>query len=85
MRANAVWVAPGATSFSCLCERCLDEPHERGAPFLDAVRVANVRGELAPDAEVAFVRCTDGHELAIRRIDRPPRLGRPDTRQLQLA
>jgi hypothetical protein len=84
-RENAVWVAPGATRFSCLCERCLDAPHGRGAPFLDAVRVANIRGELAPDADVAFVRCRNGHELVIRRIDRPPRLDRPDLRQLQIA
>ena len=84
MKANAVWVAPGATSFSCLCERCLDDVHGRGS-FLDAVRIANVRGSLAPDADVAFVRCRSGHELTIRRIDRPPRLNhRPDTRQLQL-
>lgn len=82
---NAIWVAPGATQFSCLCERCLDGNEGRGAPFLDAVRVANVRGSLAPDAEVVFVRCRNGHELVIRRIDRPSRLGRPDTRQLQIA
>jgi hypothetical protein len=85
MKANAVWVAPGATQFSCLCERCLDSTKGRGAPFLDAVRIANVRGSLAPDADVAFVRCRTGHELTIRRIDRPPRLDRADTRQLQIA
>jgi hypothetical protein len=85
MKANAVWVAPGATTFSCLCERCLDGTHGRGAPFLDAARVANVRGSLASDADLVFVRCRNGHELTIRRITRPPRLGRPDTRQLQIA
>ena len=30
MRENTVWVAPGATEFSCLCERCLDGDHEDG-------------------------------------------------------
>jgi hypothetical protein len=85
MKANAVWVAPGATQFSCLCERCLDGTEARGAPFLDAVRVANVRGTLTPDVDVVFVRCRNGHELTILRIDRPPRLGRPDVRQLQIA
>jgi hypothetical protein len=86
MRPSAqIWVAPTATEFSCLCERCLDGTQTRGAPFLDAVRVANVRGSLAPDADVVFVRCRNGHELTIRRIDRPTRLGRPDTRQLQIA
>jgi hypothetical protein len=85
MRENTVWIAPGATEFSCLCERCLDGPHGRGAPFLDAVRIANVRGTLAPDADVAFVRCRSGHDLVVRRVDRPPNLARRDTRQLQLA
>jgi hypothetical protein len=85
MRENSVWVAPGATQFSCLCERCLDGPNGRGASFLDAVRLANVRGELAADTEVLFVRCRSGHQLTVRRIDRPPGLARQDARQLQLA
>jgi hypothetical protein len=84
-RENAVWVAPGATEFSCLCERCLDGHHGRGARFLDAVRLANVRGALPPDTDIAFVRCRNGHELTIRRIDRPTALARQDARQLQLA
>jgi hypothetical protein len=85
MRDNAVWVAPGATAFSCVCERCLDGDHKGGASFLDAVRLANVRGALEPDAALAFVRCQNGHELTVRRIDRPPTLARHDARQLQLA
>ena len=80
-----MWVAPGATEFSCLCERCLDGDHENGRSFLDAVRLANVRGKLEPDAVLAFVRCRSGHELTVRRIDRPPALARHDARQLQLA
>ena len=85
MRENTVWIAPGATEVSCLCDRCLDGPHGRGAPFLDAVRIANVRGMLALEADVAFVRCRSGHDLVVRRVDRPPRLARRDARQLQLA
>ena len=85
MRENAVWVAPGATEFSCLCERCLDGSQEDGGWFLDAVRLANVRGTLEPNAVLAFVRCRNGHELTVRRIDRPPALARHDARQLQLA
>jgi hypothetical protein len=81
---NTVWIAPGATGFSCLCERCLDG-QGRGATFLDAVRLATVRGAVEPGAEVAFVRCPNGHELTIRRVDRPPNLARQDARQLQLA
>jgi hypothetical protein len=85
-RQNTVWIAPGAAQFSCLCERCLDGSHGRGAAFLDAVRLASVRGELAPDADLAFVKCQFGHEVVVRRIDRPPALAsRPDGRQLQLA
>ena len=79
MRENTVWVAPGATEFSCLCERCLDGDHEDGGSFLDAVRLANVRGKLEPDAVLAFVRCRNGHELTVRR-DRPPTRARPPRR-----
>ena len=85
MRDNAVWVAPGATQFSCLCERCLEGRRARGASFLDAVRVASVRGTVPPDTDIAFVRCRAGHELVVRRIDRPPNLARPDVRQLQIS
>jgi hypothetical protein len=85
MRENVVWVTPGATEFSCVCERCLDSHHGRGSSFLDAVRLANVRGSLAPDADLLFVRCRSGHELTVRRIDRPAALALQDARQLQLA
>jgi hypothetical protein len=84
MRDNAVWVAPGATQFSCLCERCLEGRRGRGASFLDAVRVASVRGTVPPDTDIAFVHCRAGHELVVRRIDRPPNLARHDARQLEI-
>ena len=83
-RANVVWISPGATRFSCLCERCLDERGDASS-FLDAVRVASVRGELALEAQVAFARCSAGHEVIVRRIDRPPGLVRHDTGQMQIA
>jgi hypothetical protein len=83
-RANTVWIAPGATHFSCLCERCLDD-RVGSASLLDAVRLAAVRGELAPEAELAIARCRAGHQLVVRRVDRPARLARPDGRQLELA
>ncbi len=82
---NTVWIAPSATHFACLCERCLDGPQARGAHFLDAVRIASVRGELALDTDVAFVRCRVGHEVVVRRNDPPAALGHHDSRQLQLA
>jgi len=85
MRENTVWVAPGATEFSCLCERCLEGRRARGSSFLEAVKVATVRGSVPADTDIAFVRCRAGHELAVRRIDRPPRLAHRDARQLQIS
>jgi hypothetical protein len=83
-RENTVWISPGATRFSCLCERCLEE-RAVASSFLDAVRVASVRGELALEAQVAFARCSADHEVTVRRIDRPPGLARDDAEQLQIA
>jgi hypothetical protein len=34
---------------------------------------------------VAVVRCAAGHEIVLRRVERPPALARPDDRQLQIA
>ncbi len=85
MRGNVVWIAPGATQFSSLCERCLDGRHAQGASFLDAVRFATVRGTVELASEVAFARCSYGHRLVVRRVDRPPNLVRRDARQLQIA
>jgi hypothetical protein len=85
MRENTVWVAPGATEFSCLCERCLEGRRARGSSFLEAVKVATVRGSVPADTDIAFVRCRAGHELAVRRIDRPPSLAHRDARQLQIS
>jgi hypothetical protein len=85
MRAgNAVWIAPSATAFSCLCEACLDFAHDDASSFLEAVRAANVRGRLPTDTDVGFVRCPAGHTLVVRRMGRPHALSRPDPRQLQL-
>ena len=83
-RENTVWITPGATRFSCLCERCLEERADASS-FLDAVRVASVRGQLAIEAQVAFARCSAGHEVIVRRIDRPPGLARRNAGQMQIA
>jgi hypothetical protein len=83
-RANTVWVAPSATSFSCLCEACLEGARAGGRSFLDAVRGASVRGRLAVETNVGFVRCPAGHELVVRRIETPTTLSRRDMRQLQI-
>jgi len=84
MRANTVWVSPGATSFSCLCETCLEFARREGGSFIDAVRSASVRGLVSAETDVAFVNCSAGHEIVVRRNDRPTPLRRRDTRQLQI-
>jgi hypothetical protein len=82
---TVVWLSPSATAFSCLCEPCLEAARLSGALFADALSNASVRGSVAPDAAVAVVRCGAGHEIVLRRVERPPALDRPDDRQLQIA
>ncbi len=82
---TVVWLSPSATAFSCLCEPCLEAARRSGAIFADALRDASVRGSVAAEASVAVVRCAAGHELVLRRVERPPGLAHPDERQLQLA
>jgi hypothetical protein len=81
---TTVWLAPSATSFSCLCEPCLEAARLAGALFTDALAGASVRGSVGVDTEVAVVRCVAGHEIVLRRVERPPGLQRHDDRQLQL-
>jgi hypothetical protein len=83
-RTNSVWVPPSATTFSCLCEACLDLARGDGRSFIDAVRGASVRGPLPTETDVGFVHCSAGHEVVVRRINTPALLDRPDTRQLQI-
>ena len=82
---TTVWLGLSATSFSCLCEPCLEAARLSGALFADALSTASVRGSVAPDAAVAVVRCEAGHEIVLRRVERPPGLQRHDDRQLQIA
>jgi hypothetical protein len=81
---TVVWVAPSATSFSCLCEACLEQARTAGALFTDALTVASVRGMIPAGAEVSSRRCAAGHEIVLRRVHRPPTLPRHDERQLAL-
>ena len=76
---NGVWISPGATEFSCLCECCLDVARGEGGSFLAAVRAASVRGRMATETDVGFIHCATGHELIVRRVDGPTTLARPDT------
>ena len=82
---TTVWLSPLATAYSCLCEPCLETERLSGALFAAALSGASVRGSVAPDAAVAIVRCEAGHEIVLRRVERPPALVRPDDRQLQIA
>jgi hypothetical protein len=82
---TVVWLSPSATAFSCLCEPCLEAARLSGALFADALSSSSVRGAVAPDAAVTVVRCHEGHEIVLRRVERPPALARPDDRQLQIA
>ncbi len=81
---TTVWLAPSATSFSCLCELCLESARRSGALFTDALALASVRGALGIETELALARCAAGHEIVLRRVERPPGLQRHDDRQLQL-
>ena len=81
---TTVWVSPSATAFSCLCETCLEAARRRGLLFSDALMVSSVRGSISAETDVAIARCASGHEITLRRVERPPALLRPDERQLQL-
>jgi hypothetical protein len=80
-----VWISPSATTYACLCERCLEAARLGGELFGDALATALVRGSIALETTVAGVHCAAGHELVLRRVERPPGLTHPDDRQLQIA
>jgi len=84
MSSTLVWISPSATSFSCLCEPCLDRARTTGLLFADALMSATVRGEIAAETSATVVRCSSGHEIVLRRVERPEALSRRDERQLQL-
>ena len=82
---TTVWISPSATAFSCLCETCLEGARRAGLLFAEVLMVSSVRGSIAAETDVAVARCTSGHEITLRRVERPPALVRPDDRQLQIA
>ena len=85
MSETTVWVSPSATSFSCLCELCLEQARTAGMLFADALLQASVRGTIGAGADVSSRRCSAGHLIVLRRVERPPSLPHHDERQLQLA
>jgi len=80
-----VWITPSATSFSCLCDPCLERARLAGMLFTEAIATATVRGTIAAETDVSAIRCPAGHEIVLRRVERPPALARHDDRQLQLS
>ena len=81
---TTVWVSPSATTFSCLCETCLEAARRTGLLFSDALMVSSVRGTISAETDVAIAHCASGHEITLRRVERPPALLRPGDRQLQI-
>ena len=63
----------------------MEVAREAGLLFSDALMFSSVRGSIAAEADVAVARCASGHEITLRRVERPPGLSRPDDRQLQIA
>jgi hypothetical protein len=81
---TTVWISPSATSFSCLCEPCLDAARRSGLLFADALMRASVRGAIPESVDATSRRCSAGHEIVLRRIERPSSLPQHDERQLAL-
>ncbi|HZQ82202.1 MAG TPA: hypothetical protein VFB25_09525 [Gaiellaceae bacterium] len=81
---TTVWLSPSATSFSCLCEVCLEHARTAGVLFAEALMQASVRGSIAAEVDVTTRRCAAGHEIVLRRVEKPPALQRSDERQLAL-
>ena len=81
---TTVWISPSATAFSCLCERCLEDARTAGLLFAEALMRASVRGSIGAEVDVTARRCPAGHEIVLRRIERPPSLRRRDDRQLAI-
>jgi hypothetical protein len=81
---SVVWLSPSARTFSCLCEDCLDAAYAADLPFAAAIRRALLRGPVALEVEFVRVQCRAGHEIVLRRVERPLTLAHRDERQLQL-
>ena len=81
---TTVWLSPSATSFACLCEPCLEAARTSGALFADALALASIRGSIARETDATEARCAAGHQILLRRVERPPALVHLDDRQLQL-
>jgi len=81
---TTVWISPSATSFSCLCEPCLEAARRSGLLFADALMQASVRGSIPASSDAVSRRCAAGHEIVLRRVERPSSLHHHDESQLAL-
>jgi hypothetical protein len=59
----------------------METARQAGVLFSDALMVSSVRGSIAAESDVALARCASGHEITLRRVERPRALQRPDERQ----
>jgi hypothetical protein len=82
---TTVWVSPGAVIYSCLCEHCLETARVGGRSLFEAMHGASVRGSIAAGSDVALARCPAGHQIVVRRVERPQALTRHDQGQLRIA
>jgi hypothetical protein len=85
LSSTTVWVSPGAASYSCLCEHCLETARVGGRSLFEALHGASVRGSIAAGSDVALARCPAGHQIVVRRVERPQALTRHDQGQLRIA
>ena len=71
---TTVWLSPSATSFSCLCEPCLEAARRSGLALRRRTRCGE-RPRVDPrrGGRRRSRRCAAGHEIVLRRVERPPR------------
>ena len=76
---TTVWLSPSATSFSCLCEPCLETARVVGRALRRrALRARASAATVAPRGGGDRRRAARaGHEIVLRRVERPPALAQP--------
>ena len=89
-RENSASVPPSANQRSrASARRARSAPASDGRSFLEAVRGASVRGHIPRETDVGLFAGEAGHEVVVRRVDRPAPLTRVDgkaaTAQMSLA
>ena len=62
---QVIWIAPKATAFTAVCDRCLSDES-----FPEGYLSASVAGALRLDASRGWCTCRRGHEIRVERVDR---------------